>query len=401
LCKIVVIYKSQFQSYIMKKNRRDFIKKTSAMAAFSVAGIGTASGKLLNSEGFVLNSDKKVQWPLSEGPNTPKMVSGCPLNADVKTMRRLKQIGINYISTVGGPGPWKEDELRGYMNNFKENGLALINLMYVVGPTIVLAQKDRDAEIEQFNESLRVAGACGLPTVEYNFYVDRLIEGYFETPGRGDSGVTSFDNSKVKDLPAKPEIGVHKAEEIWTNLTYFLKAVIPVAEKVGVRMALHPNDPVAQQSHQSDQIMANLAGWKRLITIVDSPSNGITFDCGVTREMGEDPVEVCKYFASRDRINHMHYRNVISEIPYDKYTEVFIDEGQVNMFAVMQELMKNGYKRGLYAEHPHILDYDKEHPGGEKRSGGVAGGGGGGGYAAEAFNVGFARAMMFAVMSLG
>ena len=56
--------------------------------------------------------------------------------------------------------------------------------------------------------------------------------------------------------------------------------------------------------------MATLEGWKRLVTIVDSPSNGITFDCGVTREMGEDPVEVCRYFGSRDRINHVHFRNV-------------------------------------------------------------------------------------------
>jgi len=379
----------------MKKNRRDFIRETS-IASISVAAMGATSMRATAAHPF----QKKVRWPLSEGPDTPRMVMGCSLNADVKAMRRLKQIGVNHVSTVGGPGPWKLDELRGYMNRFKENGLALINLMYVVGPKIVLAQADRDAEIERFNESLRVAGECRLPTVEYNFYVDRLIEGYFETPGRGGSGVTGFDNSKVKDLPAKPEIGVHRAEEIWNNLTYFLKAVVPVAEKAGVRLALHPNDPVAQQSHQSDQIMANLAGWKRLISIVDSPSNGITFDCGVTREMGEDPVEVCKYFASRDRINHMHYRNVITEVAYDKYTEVFIDEGEVNMFAVMQELLKHGYNRGLYAEHPHILDYDKEHPGGENRSGGSAGGGGGGGYAAEAFNVGFARAMMFAVLSM-
>ena len=38
--------------------------------------------------------------------------------------------------------------------------------------------------------------------------------------------------------------------------------------------------------------MSTLAGWKRLIDIVKSPSNGLTFDCGVTRELGEDPVEV-------------------------------------------------------------------------------------------------------------
>ena len=392
----------------MKKNRRDFIKKTSAIAALSFGGIGAASAKLLKEDDALLNPrDKIVQWPLAEGPGTPKIVLGCPLNADVKQMRRLKQIGVNHVSTGGwtnqealsNPKPWKINELQGYMNKFKENGLTLINLMHPVGINIVLGREGRDAEIEIFKESLRVASVCGLPNVEYNFYVDRLVEGYYETEGRGGSGLTSFDFSKVKDLSPKPEIGIHKAEEVWANLTYFLKAVIPVAEKAGVRLALHPNDPVSQTSHGSDQIMANLAGWKRLITIVDSPCNGITFDCGVTREMGEDPVEVCKYFASRDRINHVHYRNVISEIPYDKYTEVFIDEGQVNMFAVMQELMKHGYKRGLYPEHPHILDYDREHAGGDKRSGGMAGGGGGGGYAGEVFNVGFARAMMYAVMS--
>ena len=379
------------------------------MAAFSFAGMGSASANILNENEALLNPvDKKVKWPLTEGPDTPKLVLGCPLNADVKKMRRLKQIGVNAVSTGGwtnqealsNPKPWKINELQGYMNKFKENGLTLINLMHPVGTNIVLGREGRDAEIDVFNESLRVASVCGLPNVEYNFYVDRLVEGYYETEGRGGSGLTGFDFSKVKDLSPKPGIGTHRAEEIWTNLTYFLKAVIPVAERAGVRLALHPNDPVSQTSHGSDQIMANLAGWKRLITIVNSPSNGITFDCGVTREMGEDPVEVCKYFASRDRINHVHYRNVISEIPYDKYTEVFIDEGQVNMFAVMQELMKHGYKRGLYPEHPHILDYDREYAEGEKRSGGAAGGGGGGGYAGEVFNVGFARAMMYAVMSI-
>ncbi|MGK2860497.1 MAG: mannonate dehydratase [Chitinophagaceae bacterium] len=392
----------------MKRNRRDFIRNSSAVAALAFTGTAAASGLLNEEHTTSSQSFKKIQWPLSEGPHTPKLVMGCPLNAGVKQMRRLKQIGVNHISTGGwtnqealsNPPGWKVSELKGYMNKFKENGLTLINLMHPVGTNIVLGRDGRDAEIEIFKESLRVAGICGLPTVEYNFYVDRLIEGYFEVEGRGGSGVTGFDYSKVKDLPAKPEIGIHKADKIWANLGYFLKAVIPVAEKAGVRMALHPNDPVSQKSHQSDQIMANLTAWKRLITIVDSPANGITFDCGVTRELGEDPVEVCKYFGSRDRINHVHYRNVISEIPYDKYTEVFIDEGEVNMFAIMQELFNHGYTRGLYAEHPHILDYDREHPGGEKRSGGMAGGGGGGGYAAECFNVGFARAMMFAVMSM-
>lgn len=376
----------------MKKDRRAFIKSSPLVAALALSDVGPASATSRE-----VKSQPEKKWPLTEGPETPKMVLSCPVDADAKAMRKLKQIGINYVSTVWGPGPWKESELRGYMDRFEQNGLKLINLMYIVKPNIVLGREGRDEEIKQIQNSLRAAGACGLPTVEYNFYVDRLIEGYFEKRGRGDAGLTAFDYSKVKGLPPKSEIGIHKAESLWKNLEYFLKAVIPVAEKAGVRMALHPNDPVSQESHGSDQIVANVAGLQRLITLVDSPSNGITFDCGVMRQMGEDPVEVCRYFASRDRINHVHYRNVISEIKYNKYTEVFLDEGEVNMLAVMQELFNHHYTRGLYAEHPFILDYDKEHPGGENRNGATPGGGG---YAAECFNVGFTRAMMLAVMSM-
>jgi mannonate dehydratase len=102
--------------------------------------------------------------------------------------------------------------------------------------------------------------------------------------------------------------------------------------------------------------MGTLSGWKKLIEIVPSKSNGITFDCGVTREMGHDPVEVCRYFGSRDRINHVHYRNVKVRVPYEKYTEVFIDEGEINMFAVMRELVRLKYSRLLYPEHPRALD---------------------------------------------
>ena len=145
----------------MKKNRRDFIKKTSALAALSFTGVNSASAKLLNENVSALNQPDKVQWPLSEGPNTPKLVLGCPLDADVKQMRRLKQIGVNHVSTGGwttreaqsNPSPWKVDELKGYMDKFKENGLTLINLMHPVGTNIVLGREGRDAEIEVFKES--------------------------------------------------------------------------------------------------------------------------------------------------------------------------------------------------------------------------------------------------------
>jgi mannonate dehydratase len=141
--------------------------------------------------------------------------------------------------------------------------------------------------------------------------------------------------------------------------------------------------------------MATFKDWKRLLGIVDSPSNGMTYDCGVCREMGEDPLEILQYMGTRDRINHMHYRNVTVQQPYNKYQEVFFDEGQVNMFAVMQEVFSLGYKHGIYPEHPRAIDFDREHPGGIANQYP-----GGGGYAALAYNVAYTKAMMQAVASI-
>jgi mannonate dehydratase len=208
--------------------------------------------------------------------------------------------------------------------------------------------------------------------------------------------LAAFPNAKrikVKDLPPLADEGAHNLDEMWANISYFLKAVVPVAEKAGVCMALHPNDPPAPIARGSQQIMGTVAGWKHLISIVDSPANGITFDCGVTREMGEDPVQVAEYFASRKRINHVHFRNVQVRVPNEKYTEVFLDDGQIDMFAVMKELVRQRYPRLIYPEHPRGLDADRERPDFKPSYPG------GGMYAGFVYNVGYTRAMLQAALA--
>ncbi len=352
--------------------------------------------------------------PQFEGPDTPKIglslsdgslgmpASGDPASRSEAAMRRIAQLGVQHVLTNGPRIPWDENRLREQMDALKRNGLSLGNL-YMGFSLVVYNRPGRDEEIEKILQSIRVAGKLGIPVVEYNWYAHRASEGYFEETGRAGAGLTGFDYNReveengvktpVKDLPPRPNEGAHTLDEMWSNITYFLKAVIPEAEKAGVRMALHPNDPPAPISRGSKQIMGTVEGWKKLIEIVNSPSNGITFDCGVTREMGHDPVEVCGYFASRDRINHMHFRNVRVKKPYERYTEVFIDEGENNMFAVMRELVKRKYKYMIYPEHPRALDYDRDR-------GPIRGYPGGGGYAAYAFNVGYARAMLQAALTV-
>lgn len=329
-----------------------------------------------------------------ESAATPKIA--CPINLRNITeaaMRQVRQIGVTHVLSGGPRMPWKEDELRVTVKQLKAGGLSLGNLMISGFPKTLYGRPGRDAEIEQFKESVRAAGKAGVPVVEYNFYAHRAIEGYYEQDGRGGAGLTAFDANRVKGLPPKPEEGAHTLDEMWRNISYFLKAVIPTAEQSNVRLALHPNDPPVAISRGSGQIMGTVEGWKHLVSIVNSPSNGITFDCGVTREMGHDPVEVCRYFGSRDRINHVHYRNVRVRKPYDDYTEVFIDEGENNMLAVMRELVRVKYPRLIYPEHERALDYDRtigihnQYPGG-------------GGYTGMVYDVAYARAMLQASLML-
>jgi mannonate dehydratase len=332
------------------------------------------------------------EWPILEGEGTPKMCVGTSRNADDAQMRQIKQLGVDHV-LMGGPRlPWDEAELRAVMQRFQDAGLTVVNMMIGGFPRTIYGEQGRDEEIGQVQESLRAAGNAGLPVVEYNFYAHRLTEGYYEVEGRGGAGYTGFDYDRVKDLP--PQRGTYTAEQLWDNLAYFLKAVVPVAEHAGVRMALHPNDPPVPTSRGSAQIMATFDDWKRLIEIVDSPANGVTYDCGVTRETGADPALVCRYFGSRDRINHVHFRNVVVETPYLKYVEVFPDEGQADMFAVMRELVSLQYDGAIYPEHPRALDYDREREGFDPYYPG------GGEYAGLAYNVAHARGMLQAALSL-
>jgi len=379
----------------MKTNRREFVRKSAILTAtVPLTGLNSYSGQIKRkAENATV---KTVKWPVLEGPDTPKLCIGGSQNADIKQMQQIKQMGVDYV-LMGGPRiPWKEEDLRTIMEKYRSNGLTVINMMIGGHNNAIYGKEGRDREIADVCDSIIAAGKAGLPVVEYNWYVDRLMEGYYEKKGRGGSGITAYDYEPVKNLPARAEIGTYTADQIWDNLTYFLKAVIPVAEKAKVRLALHPNDPPAAISHGSPQILATYEGWKRLLDIVKSPANGMTFDPGVCREMGLDPVEVLNYMGSRDQINHAHYRNVTTQEPFNKYEEVFFDVGEVNMFAVMKEFFNVGYARGIYPEHPRFFTIDQEYPGY------VPGRGypGGGGNTGQVYNVGYARAMMQAVQSV-
>lgn len=384
-------------------SRRSVLKLSAAAAAASAAaahvpGSAAADGRP--------GPYPKVSWPgdVAEGPDTPKLCQWLSRNPDEATVRRWRQAGVTgALVTDPPPLPWSVETLRADRDRLESQGLHITAYLIAVSQSIVQGTAARDTDLENVIASVRAAGEAGIPVVEYNWYIHRLTEGYYEQVDQTDrigAGYTAFDADrevdgvKVKDLPPRDGTPVYTREQLWENYAYFLERVVPAAEEAGVRLAVHPNDPPYQVSRGNPQIMGSVPDWQRMVETVDSPSNGMTVHSGVTAEVGFDSVSFLRWMARKDRVNHIHYRNVVVEEPFVRYAEVFPDNGETDMFAFMRELVRSGYHLGVLAEHPRALDFDRENG----SIGGQYADVGGGGHGGELYDTGYARAMLQAAM---
>jgi hypothetical protein len=73
----------------------------------------------------VMSGAAAAQWPIVEGPETPKICMGAG-GTDEAAIRRVKQLGVNHV--VGGevgPIPWREADIRARIERYKAGGLTL------------------------------------------------------------------------------------------------------------------------------------------------------------------------------------------------------------------------------------------------------------------------------------
>src|SRR2546425_1130573 len=166
-------------------------------------------------------------WPILDHEQRAAMDSKITLwldNLEDATLRRVKQLGVEYVCMAGPRLPWEETDVRSRVDHLKTAGLTLFNMMFSGFPKAIYGRPGRDEEIEKVIQSIRVGAKFGLPVMEYNFYAHRIVEGYYVEQGRGGAGLTAFDYERVKDLPPLHEEGAHPIDEMWANATYFLKA---------------------------------------------------------------------------------------------------------------------------------------------------------------------------------
>ncbi len=205
----------------------------------------------------------------------------------------------------------------------------------------------RDECIEKVIKMLPIMDRLNIRTICFNWMAhigwlrtcDRIKE-------RGDALVTGFD---LNDF--KPTDKAITAEELWDNYEYFIKAVIPYAEKHDIKLALHPDDPPIARLGDVERIMISFENIKKAISIVNSKNLGVTMCQACYLMMGEDLYKVIPALA--DKIFFVHFRNVVGN-KY-KFNETFHDNGQIDMADMIRVYRENGIDVPIRVDHVPLM----------------------------------------------
>jgi len=220
----------------------------------------------------------------------------------------------------------------------------------------------RDEEIATICTLIENMGRLGIPVWCYEWMTDfNWLRTNTYTQSRGGSIVTSFDAELLRDAPPT-ELGPISEDELWANLEYFLKKVVPVAEQWNVKLAMHPDDPPLSPIRGVGRIMRSAENYQRLVDLVPSPVNGITLCQGNFTLMTNDLPSVIRQFGGQGKVFFVHFRDVRGTP--EKFEETWHDDGQTNLLACMQAYRDVGFEGVLRPDHvPTVEGDNNDRPG--------------------------------------
>jgi mannonate dehydratase len=141
---------------------------------------------------------------------------------------------------------------------------------------------------------------------------------------------------------------------MWERIRYFYERIIPVADEAGVTIGAHPNAPPERVYRGVEQVLNTAEGLKRLVDLVPSPRNGLLLCPGTLHQMGTGPAHTLaaiEHFVERGQVFNAHFRNPRGTVPIGYYQEDFLDEGDLDMLAVMRLLHRHDYQGSLDPDH--------------------------------------------------
>ncbi|PDQ36163.1 MAG: mannonate dehydratase [Candidatus Lumbricidophila eiseniae] len=217
----------------------------------------------------------------------------------------------------------------------------------------------RDEEINEVKILIENMGRLNIPVWCYEWMADfNWMRTSVAIPSRGGSTVSGFDFELVKNAPPT-EYGPLEAETLWESLEYFLDQIIPVAEKWGVTLAMHPDDPPLSPLRGVARIMSSLEGYDRLLRISASPMNAITLCQGNFALMTDNLPAVIRTYGSVGKIAFVHLRDVRGT--KFKFEETWHDDGPTDMYACFQAYKDIGFGGVMRPDHvPNLYGEESE-----------------------------------------
>ena len=282
---------------------------------------------------------------------------------------------------------WPVDKLQALRDRIERAGLKFEVVESV--PThedIKLGKPSRDRLIANFQQNIRNCAAVGVKVICYNFMpvfdwtrteMAKVLPDGSTTLSFDAAEVAKIDPEKGISLPGwdasyKPEELKALLEEyktvdeqrLWANLEYFLKAIIPVAEAVGVKMAMHPDDP-PRPIFGLPRIMKNRDDYARLLDVVDSPSNGITLCSGsLGADLCNSVESMVREFGAKKRIHFGHLRNVKVEADGSFYESTHRScDGSLDMAAIVKAYYDTGFDGYWRPDHGRMIWGETGKPG--------------------------------------
>lgn len=313
------------------------------------------------------------------------------LNAD--TYRFARQAGATHIvaflqhagatdahaETVSTPRPelWTAQALSTLRADMAREGLtleAIENFEPADWYDVLLDGPRRDEQIETVHGIIRNLGAAGIPVMGYNFSFAGVWGRDHAPVARGGAVTVQYDDPMQPPIPkgmiwnqvydgaqfetsGASGIGTISQEDLWDRYARFLEDVMPVAEEAGVKLALHPDDPPMPTLRGTARLVHRPDIYDRVLATRPSPSNTLEFCVGTLSEMPDSDIyDVVEHFSGLGKIAYVHLRNVRGTVPH--YSEVFIDEGDTDMFRVLRILADNQYQGVLIPDHTPAMHCD-------------------------------------------
>jgi len=290
---------------------------------------------------------------------------------------------------------WPEQRIKDLREEIESEGLSLRVIESVnVHDDIKSGKNSRDKYISNYKQTIRNLASQGVEVICYNFMpvfdwvktdlgyeledgsktMAFLEDNFINSPEKiieqveNDSSGFSLPGWEPERLDSiKQLLDDYKdvtEHQLRDNFKYFMEAIIPTCEEVGIKMALHPDDPPFP-IFNLPRIVKNEDDLDWIIESVNSPSNGITFCTG---SLGADPknniVELIKKYTKKNRVPFAHIRNIKFLSDSDYYEPPHLSsKGSFDMNEIMKTLYNSGFNGYIRPDHGRMIWGEKGRPG--------------------------------------